>query len=81
MFRPPTDADYLDSYLREHVLSSLPRREVELEMVTNEVPEDKRENYVLTDTRNNLGEWQKKEALKHWGVMREVLPNVFWETY
>ena len=30
---------------------------------------------------NPLAEWQQKEAIKHWKIMRSVLPNVVWETY
>ena len=26
-------------------------------------------------------DWQQKEAIGHWKIMRSVLPDVFWETY
>lgn len=51
---------------------------------------------MLTDANNTLDEWQREEALNHWkrkftvtlrlhgltgAVMREILPDVLWETY
>ena len=42
---------------------------------------EKRERLILKDAANPLGEWQQKEAIHHWKIMRDVLPDVFWETY
>lgn len=80
-FRPPKEEDYLTSYLRERVLSTLPEHEVAFDMImgdTNVVDESK---YVLTDSNNPLIGWQQVDALHHWVLMRQVLPDVFWETY
>ncbi|KAI0677382.1 hypothetical protein C8Q78DRAFT_1002534 [Trametes maxima] len=80
-FRQPVDADYLGSYLRRHVFAHLPQRELDLSRVTDAIPEAERERYLLKDAANPLGDWQAKEAIGHWKIMRGVLPDVYWETY
>ena len=80
-FRPSVGSDYLGSYLREAVLSALPAHEVDLAIVTRDVTESDLRRYTLTDAKNPLEDWQDKEAMHHWKVMREVLPDVHWETY
>ncbi|KAI0832594.1 hypothetical protein BC628DRAFT_1310250 [Trametes gibbosa] len=80
-FRKPVEADFLGSYLRRHVLNELPTREADLALVLDSIPEEKRARYLLKDGTNPLGEWQAKEALGHWKIMREVLPHAYWETY
>ncbi|KAJ6539617.1 spermine/spermidine synthase [Mycena capillaripes] len=76
-FRKARRSDYLDSYLREHVLSALPNREVPLELLTGQL-EDR---FILTDTHNPLGKLQDAQGHHHWSLMRQVLPDIFWETY
>ncbi|TCD69885.1 hypothetical protein EIP91_005962 [Steccherinum ochraceum] len=80
-FRPPVEADLLNSYLRDRVLTTLPEREIDLNRITGHVAESDLEKYILTDMRNPLVDWQRTDALHHWKVMREVLPDVFWEAY
>lgn len=60
---------------------TLPEREVDLHRITGDIKESEMQKYVLTDVSNPLVEWQTKDALHHWKVMREVLPDVFWETF
>ncbi|KAJ7094525.1 spermidine synthase [Mycena belliarum] len=76
-FRKARRSDYLDSYLREHVLSTLPHREVSFELLTGQLDD----TFILTDTRNPLGKLQNAQGHHHWSLMREVLPDIFWETY
>ncbi|KAJ7167466.1 spermidine synthase [Mycena filopes] len=76
-FREAGRPDYLDSYLREHVLSTLPSREVPLGLLTGQL-EDK---FILTDAHNPLGKLQDALGHHHWTLMRQVLPDIFWETY
>ncbi|KAF7355544.1 Spermidine synthase [Mycena sanguinolenta] len=76
-FREARRSDYLDSYLREHVLSGLPEREVPFELLTGQL--DSR--FILTDTHNPLGKLQNAQGPHHWWLMRQVLPDIFWETY
>ncbi|CDO76562.1 hypothetical protein BN946_scf184982.g21 [Trametes cinnabarina] len=80
-FRRPVESDYLGSYLRRHVFSKLPEREFDVSVAIKAIPEDKRDRFLLKDAGNPLGEWQQKEAIGHWKIMRGVLPDVFWETY
>lgn len=92
------DADYLNSYLRFYLLSSLDKREVSISQLkgNNVWSQDAEENFVLTDMNNTLNAWQSEEALNHWksksalivcwrqligAVMREILPDIVWETY
>ncbi len=82
VFRPATESDFLDSFLRERVLSTLQDREVALgKIIDTGVSEKEKGKYVLTDQHNPLVRWQQEEALQHWGLMRKVLPHAFWETY
>ncbi|KAJ6628906.1 hypothetical protein B0H10DRAFT_1777443 [Mycena sp. CBHHK59/15] len=76
-FRKARSSDFLDSYLREHVLSTLPTREVALELLMGQ-SEDR---FILTDHHNPLGKLQDAQGHHHWSVMRHVLPDIFWETY
>lgn len=75
------ESDFLNSFLRERVLTTLLAREVSLSKITGEISEAESEKFTLTDMKNPLVEWQDREALHHWKVMRQVLPDVFWETY
>ncbi|OAX44008.1 hypothetical protein K503DRAFT_578418 [Rhizopogon vinicolor AM-OR11-026] len=82
-FRPSVEGDYLHSYLRRYILSSLEKREIHHSQVTGSsiwsVATD--ETFVLTDANNTLNKWQEEEAFEHWKVMREIVPDVVWETY
>ncbi|EJD07975.1 S-adenosyl-L-methionine-dependent methyltransferase [Fomitiporia mediterranea MF3/22] len=80
-FRPAKREDYMSSYLREHVLSVLPDREVPPELILGDITPEQERKWVLTDKRNPLGAWQDKGALDHWKVMRTVLPDFVWNTY
>jgi hypothetical protein len=68
-FRPAVESDYLNSHLRQHILSSLSEREVDLIHITGDlspIGEGGDDEWLLTDLKNPLGEWQKDEALAHW---------------
>jgi len=85
-FRAPAAADFLGSPQRANVLSTLSRREVDLQRVRDAVDaldEKKREDYLLMDAKvaGTISKWQEKDALSHWRIMRNVLPDIFWETY
>ena len=75
------EAEYLGSYLRENVLSSHPAHEIDLSIVARDLDDSQFRKYTLTDDSSKLDDWQDKEALHHWKLMREVLPDVYWETY
>jgi len=84
-FRKANTADYLSSYLREHVLGVFDEREVRLDLIrgnaTGDADLDDERRWILTDAHNPLGLWQDQAALEHWRVMRGVLPDAVWETY
>ncbi|KAI0700725.1 S-adenosyl-L-methionine-dependent methyltransferase [Cytidiella melzeri] len=80
-FRPTVEADYLQSLVREKVLSTISEREANLNLITNPMEPDEIKRLTLTDDHNPLVEWQDAEAIYHWKLMREVLPDVYWETY
>ncbi|EMD40933.1 hypothetical protein CERSUDRAFT_111514 [Gelatoporia subvermispora B] len=80
-FRKSRTSDYLGSPLRQRVLSTLPKREYPLQKVLSEVSETDRSRYLLTDEKNPLIGMQEESSMKHWTIMRQVLPDVFWETY
>lgn len=73
--------DFLQSYLREKVLSTISTREADLDNIIKDMEEKDIRRYTLTDDKNPLEEWQDLEALGHWKLMRDVLPDVYWETY
>ncbi|KAL0567175.1 hypothetical protein V5O48_014825 [Marasmius crinis-equi] len=84
-FRTPDMIDYLGSPLRKHMLSSLQNREIDLGVLRNSTErikvQDGRETRVLSKSYNPLGKMQDAQATKHWTMMREVLPDIFWETF
>ncbi|KAG2042216.1 hypothetical protein BDR03DRAFT_1006640 [Suillus americanus] len=82
-FRPAIEADYLHSYLRRHILSSLGKREIDHAQIGDNLiwSATTEEKFVLTDAHNTLNMWQEGEALEHWKLMREMVPDVVWETY
>ncbi|KAJ8515347.1 hypothetical protein ONZ45_g7235 [Pleurotus djamor] len=82
-FRNARTSDYLGSPLRQHVLKSVTSREIDLNVVKGAAANDTRlaASLVLRDAHNDLGKWQDKEAFHHWTLMREVLKDIFWETY
>lgn len=79
--RAPRSSDYFGSVQRAQILNTLQQREFDLKSLTEDILEEQRDQYILTDARNPLGKWQEKEALSHWRIMREVFPNAVWETY
>lgn len=67
-FRQPVEADFLRSWLRKMVLSTMEQREVTREEITG-VSSDaglNKEEWLLTDKNNRLGEWQHSAAVEHW---------------
>ncbi|KAI6130337.1 S-adenosyl-L-methionine-dependent methyltransferase [Pisolithus croceorrhizus] len=82
-FRPSVDGDYLHSYLRRHVLSSLERRELPISVLRKPsvLSTKAKDVFLLTDTDNKLNEWQRAAAAEHWRIMRKVMPDTVWETF
>ncbi|KAF8915315.1 hypothetical protein CPB85DRAFT_1375038 [Mucidula mucida] len=80
-FRKATNEDYLGSALRRHCLSNMDHREIDLKSILSSIPEGKEAEYVLTDAHNPLGKLQEEQGDHHWMLMREVLTDIYWETY
>lgn len=80
-FRDAVASDYLGSTQRQSILSTLAQREVDLVPIRESISEKDLPLFNLTDGKNALGRWQAEEAVGHWKIMRQVLPDVFWETY
>ncbi|TFK71758.1 spermidine synthase [Pluteus cervinus] len=79
-FRTARTSDFLGSPLRRHVLESLSRRELDLEVIRSSADKAE-EQYILTDARNPLGKLQEEQGHHHWSVMRDVLADKYWEIY
>ncbi|KIM46329.1 hypothetical protein M413DRAFT_441412 [Hebeloma cylindrosporum] len=77
-FRQTRRTDWLGSPLRRHVLKTLEAREVDLRSIRDPSEGNR---YILTDKNNPLGILQGEQGSHHWQVMREVLPDIHWETY
>ncbi|KAG9100515.1 hypothetical protein FRC06_004062 [Ceratobasidium sp. 370] len=89
-FREPVESDLLESPVRDHILSTMDRREVSLadirgnasEPVGKSVPGVEGERrWVLVDGDGRLGDWQQETGLEHWSVMRHVMKDEIWESY
>ncbi len=80
-FRKAKDSDFLGSYLRQHVLLRINEREGDISTIGDDLSVEQREKFILKEIANPLVDWQQKEAIEHWKIMRSVLPNDIWETY
>ncbi|KAF8076632.1 spermidine synthase [Lyophyllum atratum] len=80
-FRQSYKSDWLGSPLRRHVLTSLPTREVNLGLIRDPSNEEENSKHLLRDNHNPLGKFQDEQSLHHWKLMRQVLPDIHWETY
>lgn len=77
-FRNAEEDDYLGSRLRKHMLTDVVHREIPRSKIIGNVEGNE---WILHDGSNKLTMWEEETALEHWKVMREVLPDIFWETY
>ncbi|KAK0206700.1 spermidine synthase [Desarmillaria ectypa] len=80
-FRAATSDDFLGSPLRRYILSTLNTREINLNVIKEGITEEEEEKYILTDENNSLERLQEAQGHHHWTLMRDVLPDIFWETY
>ena len=76
-FRTPTNKDFLGSKSRKHYL--LPREEFEVELPA---PDSASASTLLQ--KGEEGKWrqlQEESAIRHWHIMRSVLPDKVWEMW
>jgi hypothetical protein len=80
-FRPIKKEDYLNSIARKQWLPPDNKLEIKLPDIG---PGDRRWNHYDILTRKNMSsieEFHAKAALRHWKVMRTVLPDSVWENW
>ncbi|CAE6475218.1 hypothetical protein ACGC1H_005179 [Rhizoctonia solani] len=89
-FRDPVEKDFLGSFLRQHILTTMDHREVAFADIRGNatapagkpLPDIQGEaQWILKDGDERLGEWQKTTGLEHWKVMRHVMSDDIWESY
>ncbi|KAK5113008.1 hypothetical protein LTR85_011030 [Meristemomyces frigidus] len=79
-FRKPTAKDFLGSKSRAHYL--LPRADYEINFPSVGNTTEAVEEFVLK--KGKEGQWRKQQeesAIRHWHIMRRVLPAVVWEMW
>ncbi|KAH7334831.1 S-adenosyl-L-methionine-dependent methyltransferase [Rhizoctonia solani] len=89
-FRDPVEKDFLGSFLRQHILTTMDSREVAFADIRGNatapvgkpLPNIEGEaQWILKDGDERLGEWQQATGLEHWAVMRHVMRDEIWEAY
>ncbi|KZV96373.1 S-adenosyl-L-methionine-dependent methyltransferase [Exidia glandulosa HHB12029] len=89
-FRKATPKDSFKSIMRERLFEAWPRLEVSHGRISKgsnateadeEWKEEERKDWVLTDAKNPLAEWQHQSALEHWHLMRGIMSDVYWELF
>ena len=81
-FRTPSEADFLGSKSREHYMLPDPRLQIQFPLHDSE-----QRSQALPDNVIKQGEWeqwvaqQAESALKHWYIMRKVVPDAVWELW
>jgi hypothetical protein len=80
VFRKAQEGDFLDSPMREIVLSGFESNEVDLSTLVD--VGDKEELWLRDgEGERRLEEWQTASAVEHWHIMRSVLPQEAWLIY
>lgn len=76
-FRDPVPADFLRSRSRENYL--VPKHELDPAMFAS-WPKGGR-SLLRAKEVGRLHKYQDRSALKHWAIMRKVLPDAVWENW
>ncbi|KAF8320325.1 S-adenosyl-L-methionine-dependent methyltransferase, partial [Clavulina sp. PMI_390] len=90
-FRTVTSDDYLDSGSSQHMLATLPEREVPLSRLLGASnssddalgrfnPTEQRD-WIITDKHNQLNKWQGELSSEHFAIMQDILPQEVWNAY
>jgi len=71
VFREATAADFQGSRLRQHVLSGLPKRELDSKHLLGsdndpKLLEEGTDKWILRDDYNPLGAWERADSVEHW---------------
>ena len=78
-FRQPVEADYLGSLARRELL--LPQHEIDIQQFDLEGTVKGVPKVLHRGKEGMLAQWQRKSAVGHWKVMRQVVPAVVWENW
>jgi hypothetical protein len=79
-FRKPVAADHLGSLSRREFVPPDP----ELEVIFPDIRDEKWSSKDSVLRRGNEGiieKYHRQAALRHWGIMRTVLPDAVWENW
>ncbi|KAI0863964.1 S-adenosyl-L-methionine-dependent methyltransferase [Xylaria cubensis] len=74
-FRKPVEADYLKSISRRQFL--VPQHEVPLSAFSSR----EEVGILRSNETEKLAKWHDKSALRHWDVMRTVIPGEIWNQW
>ncbi|KAI1737440.1 S-adenosyl-L-methionine-dependent methyltransferase [Xylaria scruposa] len=74
-FRKPVEADYLKSISRKQFL--VPQHEVPLSAFSSR----EEVGTLRSNETDKLAKWHDKSALRHWDVMRTVIPSEIWNQW
>lgn len=74
-FRDPIEPDYLKSISRRQLL--VPKYEVPLSSISTR----EEVGILRANETGKLAEWHDQSALRHWEVMRTVIPNEIWNQW
>ncbi|KAI1369827.1 S-adenosyl-L-methionine-dependent methyltransferase [Xylaria arbuscula] len=74
-FRDPIESDYLKSISRRQLL--VPKYEVPLSAISTR----EEVGILRANETGKLAEWHDQSALRHWEVMRTVIPNEIWNQW
>lgn len=68
-FREAEPSDFLNSYLRQHVLTFFSKHEIDPALIRGSAVApigEEEARWTLTDNNNPLGKWQDEEGIGHW---------------
>ena len=80
-FRPAKKEDYLGSITRKHFIIPVEGQEVKLVEIGGQ---DRRWQHTDILTRGNesiIEEYHPQSAMRHWQIMRTVMPAGVWENW
>jgi hypothetical protein len=78
-FREPVEADFLGSLARRELL--VPQHEVDIKQFDLEGDNNGMPKVLRNGKTSVLDQWQRKSAVGHWEVMRQVIPSIVWENW
>jgi hypothetical protein len=79
-FRKATDADWMGSLSRREFIPPAANLEIKLKDIVGE--DNGEEGQILKRGDEGIIEkYHREAAVRHWGIMRTVLPDAIWENW